>query len=64
MAGEAGLKYCYYLKKKDLIDLILGKRESGVEMTHFVLVDMTIMNSSVFTKRELQEKQHQGARAV
>lgn len=41
MAGGAGLKYCSYLKEKDLIDLILGKRESEVDMTHFVLMDMT-----------------------
>lgn len=27
MAAEAGLNYCSNLKKKDRIDLILGKRE-------------------------------------
>lgn len=40
MAAVAGLKYCPYLKKKDLIDLILGKRESEVKVTRYVLMDM------------------------
>lgn len=40
MAAVADLKYCPYLKKKDLIDLILGKRESEVKVTRYVLMDM------------------------
>ena len=40
MAAEAGLKYCSNLKKKDLIGLILRKREPEVKMTHYVLMDM------------------------
>lgn len=48
------------MKKEDLIDLIVGKRESEVKMTHYVLMDMTkkrgIKNYTVLTKRELQGK--------
>ena len=40
MAAVAGLKYCPYLKKKDVIDLILGKRESEVKVTRYVLMGM------------------------
>lgn len=47
------------MRKEDLIDLIKGKRESEVKMTHYVLMDMTkkrgIKNYTVLTKRELQE---------
>lgn len=38
--AEAGLKYCSNLKKKDLIGLILKKREPEVKMTHYVLIDL------------------------
>lgn len=40
MAAEAGLKYCFKLKKKDRINLILGNRNPEVKITHFVLMDM------------------------
>ena len=41
MAAKAGLRYCSDLKKKDLMDPILGKRQAEVKMTHYVLMDMT-----------------------
>ena len=40
MAAEVGLSYCSNLKKKDRIDLILGKREPGFKMARYVLMDI------------------------
>lgn len=47
------------MRKDDLFDLIVGKREAVVKMNHLKLIEMArvkrIKNYTLLTKRELQE---------